>query len=988
MMENVKLQIKNLIDSFQRDENKYCSASSGYTETEARVEFIDPFFKILGWDMSNEQGLANSLKDVVREESCNIESTIKRPDYSFRIHAERKFFIEAKKPSVDIKASKDSAIQVRSYGWTSSVPVSILTNFKTIRVYDTTIPPQESDNVNVALLFEYDYQNYLHDFDEIKSIFGRNAVANGSIEDKFKTATPGSIQINSYFLDKINLWRLQLAQDIYSRHSKLLNSEILNDITQTLINRMIFIRMCEDRGIENKERLLSVAKSKDYIQLQQLFKNLDDRYDTGLFAINDDPMQKNISLDSHLFLDIIKELYYPKAPYNFSVLTADFLGQIYEHFLMKQLVIDERTNSLSLVDKPVYQNRDIVVTPQPLVDEIVHRTLTGYFNSVNEIQSIDDITKLNVLDIAVGSGRFLLKCIDIIIDYVISFCLKNNIGGLVYKVSEGDFRLSFNVKRKIVESCLYGIDIDYNAVEIARFSMLIKLLEDENSSTLPDGKHILPNLNNNVIWGNSVVDTDFVAPDDANIRITIPMNWRIKGLPETVDIVVGNPPYLKTEEMVRLNKPEYNYFKNKYKSPHKQFDKYFIFIERAISHLSKNAWVGMIVPNKWMTIEAGTKLRNIFASKGLVMEIVDFGNELVFAGKSTYVCMLILTKKDHDIFLYKKLDSYETWRAAPKDKGLKLPYNIIKQLGSSPWILPANNEEAQKLYALYKNSVKMSEIATIFNGLQTSAEPIYSITEWEDCGDKISFIKDNIKWTIEKTITKPYLLNSGRVKSYTIIEADGLIIYPYQQDASGRTRCIPLVELKKHFPLAYRYFEQHKEKLSNRKMSAPASSDEYYRYGRTQALYTSFSYPKILYTVNQLGDKYGIDVTGTGFASGGTAGEVAIINPVQGYSLEFIMALLNQPLAEFFMHKRGSPFRGGYFSRGSAVIADLPVPKLDFNNTSQHRLHQEVTNNTKKIISIEKQISTAIGRSKDRLLDLKKQLIAENQNLFNKLWGM
>jgi hypothetical protein len=129
--------ILDLVESFDRNLDAY--KSSPYNETQLRREFIDPFFIALGWDVSNTAQYAQAYKDVIHEDAIKIGSATKAPDYCFRIGGTRKFFIEAKKPSVDIKGDPHPAFQLRRYAWSAKLPLSILTDFEEFAVYDSRI---------------------------------------------------------------------------------------------------------------------------------------------------------------------------------------------------------------------------------------------------------------------------------------------------------------------------------------------------------------------------------------------------------------------------------------------------------------------------------------------------------------------------------------------------------------------------------------------------------------------------------------------------------------------------------------------------------------------------------------------------------------------------------------------------------------------------------------------------------------------------------
>jgi type I restriction-modification system DNA methylase subunit len=979
--------IKNLINKFKVDEAKFISSSSTYQEAEARVEFIDPFFTLLGWEMSNASAPCIRLRDVLREESQLTEKSTKKPDYTFRIATVRKFFVEAKRPSIDVSTHKESAFQIRSYGFTRDLPISVLTNFRTLRIYNTRLEPKSSDDADVGLLMSVDYEDYLIRFEEIFKVLGRDQVADGAIERTLGISPSGIIPTNASFLNRINKWRIQIAQDLHTRYSSLSIDE-LSDFSQKIINRIVFIRMCEDRGIEGEDVLREVAKKRDFIELRSLFKRMDNRYNTGLFAVAIDRLQDSYEIDTDVFLQIVDEIYTPNSPYIFSVLDADFLGQIYELFLVQRLAINS-AGAVELQYKPAYEHREIITTPQPLVDEVVRRVFESKFNQLQTITSINlnSITSIRVCDVAVGSGRFLLRAFDELIEAAIVALRDEEDQTLLYCVSDNNYRLAFKVKKKIMENCLFGIDIDYNAVEIARFSLMVRLLEDETRETLPDGRKILPNIDKNIINGNTVVETDFPLTAGPVFDRTLPLNWNIAGLPDHFHVVIGNPPYLKTEEMIRDTPKELEYYKTRYKTPYKQFDKYFVFIELALAKMEAGSWFAMVIPNKWITIEAGTKLRNLLATNGLVSEIVDFGSEHLFEGKSAYVCMLILTKDGANNFFYHYVNNYQEFLSSPQRKGFSLPETLLKTVGGSAWVLPSSKEEAFVLGKLTANSIPLSKLADIKNGIQTSANDVFLIDSFEDRGEFVEFEKNGVRWVVEKSITRPYINNSARVVSYQPIHADALIIFPYQQSANSSPIPIMPNVMKRDFPKAMLYLKAHKKQLRERSVSPPPKSGVFYAYGRQQALEVVFSAPKIIYSVIQKGDKYAIDNTGVAYASGGTAGEVAIFNPRNGFALEFFLGLLNQRAVEFFARKRGSPFGGGWYARGSAVLADIPVPDLNIAGNEGHRaMHDAIVSDVLELIQTQQQLQSASGRG-EQALKTRKTFLGKSLELkFNTLW--
>ncbi|MDR3356017.1 MAG: hypothetical protein LBO04_02395 [Spirochaetaceae bacterium] len=156
-------QFKGLAALFGANTARYRSPQ--YDEANTRTDFIDKFFSLLDWDIANSQGFSESYREVVREDKVKIDGGRKPPDYSFRTGGIRKYFVEAKKPSVNIKESGDAAFQIRRYAYTTKLPLSVLTNFAEFAVYYTRIKPDKNDNAGVARRFYCACKEYEKHFD-------------------------------------------------------------------------------------------------------------------------------------------------------------------------------------------------------------------------------------------------------------------------------------------------------------------------------------------------------------------------------------------------------------------------------------------------------------------------------------------------------------------------------------------------------------------------------------------------------------------------------------------------------------------------------------------------------------------------------------------------------------------------------------------------------------------------------------------------------
>jgi hypothetical protein len=251
--------------------------SGNYNEFQLRKQFLDPFFEALGWDMANSQGLAPQYRDVIHEDAIKIGPHVKAPDYAFTIHGQRKFFLEAKKPSVNIKMDIAPAYQLRRYAWSAKLPLSILSDFEEFTIYDTRVKPAPSDPTSKARIFYCTYEQYAEKWDEIAAIFSREAILKGSF-DKYADSTKrkkGTAEVDTAFLEEIERWRDLLARNFALRNPSLTVRD-LNFAVQKTIDRIVFLRICEDRGTEDYGRLRVVANgAQTYQRLLEIFRAAD-----------------------------------------------------------------------------------------------------------------------------------------------------------------------------------------------------------------------------------------------------------------------------------------------------------------------------------------------------------------------------------------------------------------------------------------------------------------------------------------------------------------------------------------------------------------------------------------------------------------------------------------------------------------------------------------------------------------------------------------
>jgi len=414
-------EIVELVERFERNVDAY--KSGRYNETQLRREFIDPFFGALGWDVENRGGRLGLQREVIHEDSVLVRDSMKNPDYGFYIGTARKFFVEAKKPSVNLENDVRAAFQLRSYAWSAGLPISLLTDFEEFSIYDCRIEPSNYDSPRVGLLRHFTYDKYVDHWDEIAALFSREAVLGGSLERyiESKKKARGTITVDEAFLREIDSWREILAKNIHRNNPDLTVRE-LNSSVQNTIDRIVFLRICEDRGIERfgqlKDRL--TGETTIYTRLIELFRQADEKYNSGLFHFKEesgrgepDRLTPSLKIDDVVLSEMIEKLYPPESPYRFSVIPAEILGHVYEQFLGKVISLGE-DGGVEVEYKPeVRKAGGVYYTPTYIVEYIVEKTVGKLLAG----QTPTTVSELRILDPACGSGSFLIGAYQRLLDW-------------------------------------------------------------------------------------------------------------------------------------------------------------------------------------------------------------------------------------------------------------------------------------------------------------------------------------------------------------------------------------------------------------------------------------------------------------------------------------------------------------------------------------------------------------------------------------------
>jgi hypothetical protein len=582
--EEARKKIAQLVYKFKQDIVD-TGRIKNYNEEQTKVSFITPLFKALGWRMDDHH-------EVLYEETIFG----KRADYLFRLNGKRSMIVEAKQPSRSLALgtiSGDSvAKQVVSYAWHTQIPIAVATDFEELLVYHALTKPLTISK-NLMLIENKDFSLKFTDFIdkfELLWLLSKDSFENNRLDKYLKKDAKKHKTVDKSILEDLVHFRNWLAKDIKKYNQNLAQEEI-DEVVQKLIDRLIFIRSVEDRGLENrKDWLLSIVEDikhqrllkKVIVELRSVFEHFDNVYNSKLFAKS--RIDKDVVVSDEILSKVVYGLYFGtgsgRFKYEFDKISVDLLGSIYEQYLGMLLRSTEKRIKLE-EGKSKRKKMGIYYTPQYIVDYIVKNTIGEYMKG----KSLKELEDIKILDPACGSGSFLQRAYDEVKEEVKRRIEKGETNGIFDELETvGDEKKLFlGQKQQVILRNIHGVDLDDQAVEIAQLSLLLKLLEGESSNTK---KKRLPMLKNNIQCGNSLIDDYEVAGDKA-------FKWqsRFKDIVASggFNIVIGNPPYgaeLSKEHQTYLNK-EYNIGST---------DTAILFIKEAFELLDTGGRLSFIVP--------------------------------------------------------------------------------------------------------------------------------------------------------------------------------------------------------------------------------------------------------------------------------------------------------------------------------------------------------------------------------------------------------
>ncbi|CAB4896313.1 unannotated protein [freshwater metagenome] len=980
-------QVRVLVATFAANVEHY--RSRDFDETSTRTAFIDRLFEALGWDVTSASpdrevvfhartsyvgtaaGADEWDSDLTQEQLDARAERTEIPDYTFSLAGQVRFCVEAKRPHAGIRG-RDSTFQVKTYAWNRYLPFSVITDFDRLRVFATTQrPDRDSPNSGLMPGFDLSHGDYETNWDHLWGLLSREAVLAGDAERTARRATPrGAVTVDESFLRDLALWREELGQDLLVRHPDLTAYE-LDEATQRILDRLVFVRVVEDRNVEPNVVLRRYARLTDsYRALCGEFRRLDAVYNGQLFA---EHHSERLEVSDGVIQRIIAGLYaVDGSPYRFDVFKADFLGKVYERFLGKEFVIDG--GNAVLVDKPEVRHAGgVFYTPRWVVDHIVASTLDPLLDGRTPKQ----VAGLRLVDPACGSGTFLLGLFDRLIHWHEEYYTANPAKDpdRHYLDRQGRRRLTSDFKGQIALNNIYGADIDPQAVEVAQMSLYLRILEEESAATLFSQPRLiegarLPSLSRNIRSGNSLIETADVPPElhaDFDARRAInPFDWAddTRGFGAVFsdgggfDAVVGNPPYTRVQALRRFHPDATKIVEQKYVTAAAGFDLANLFTERALGLLRPpsgkrpGGTLSFITSRGFAETDSGEPLRELLSKGRHVRSIVDFGAGLVFDEAGAYTVILTAAAKPQPTWLLTRVpDPPSGEQLAGSLRSDLLTATVpAGDLDGQPWTLslPAEDALLRRLAAAHPTLGTVSG-DSIFQGVITGADSVFRAHDAgpdPDCSSRrlvrpFSADAGAAPLSFELSLLRPVYAGKSDFRPFQAGPSHEWIVLPYRvPDAGGSMVLLPFSQLEQEAPGVAAWLSLNRDALANR--SGTWTDQNWHSYSRRQNL-EKFASPKTmvpsmldrLCAVHDTAGHYFVNVSTGGYGIGN--------DPAAGADPEYVAALLNSTLLTWVLKRMSRAWRGGWFEARKGNLQRLPiaVPEAD----EQHHivaLHAQV----------------------------------------------
>ena len=821
----------------------------------------------------------------------------------------------------------------------------ITSNFEILRFY-----VEHSDKYEEFNLFDLDEERFtlLYTLLNQESIFA---------DVPFTLKNQSKLQeenISNELYKKYATLRTNLFENIVQNNPGI-DKHILLEKTQTILDRMVFIFFGEDRGILPPNTIRAIVdhhegdiESRELWYFYKIYFSAINKgnvklkipeYNGGLFAT--DALLDSLVIDK----DVLDTSPLSLSAYDFnSDIDVNILGHIFENSLND---IEEIKACIADVDFDIKQSKrkkdGIFYTPEYITKYIVDNTLGVLCQAKKEVLGLEEVDifipknpkKLNrgeakqkealeayrayllglkILDPACGSGAFLNQALNYLLEEhaFIDESIKTLMGGSVLGL--------YDVKKGILENNLYGVDINTEAVEIAKLSLWLRTVESGRK---------LNKLADKIKVGNSLIDDKSVAEDAFVWEEEFPEVFGIDALASEnsmekseaeaspprggFDVVIGNPPYIRVQGLKANYEEEAKYYEKRYQSAVGNYDIYVLFLEKSFALLNKQGKLSYILPHKFLISDFGKGIRTFFSENKAVNSLLHFGSEIVFKEASTYTCIITLSHNNENLY-FKSLKPDEIFNEFEYD------FVSYEKLDSSKWNL--TNQEITKILAkINKQPLRTKDIfSRIFTGIQTSADIVYMLLKTKD-GLYSKVFDTHVE--IEDGLLKP-ILKADDISRYRNLSNQYFIIFPY---LVNNDKAIPMSEeyIKDNFPKGYEYLKANEVFLRGREKGRFDNPEEWFLFSRKQGI-DGVEKEKII--TPDIAYKSQMSFDNSNFYHGTTLYSF-IKNDDIKENYMFYLSIFNSSIMWFFIKNTSTELRGGYFRFKTKYLEPFPLPKLE-----------------------------------------------------------
>lgn len=973
--------LQNLVNRFL--EAKTDGSLEGASEATMRT-WIDELLSVFGWNVQDTHQVLTerTLDKEERQKLKAIGSTNVRPDYTLVNGKVPLVFVDAKNLDVNIETGKDVAFQIRSYGWSIGAPFSIVTNFEQLAIYDCSYMPRINDEANYARHFYATADEYVEKFDTLDTFLSRTNVLAGNV--KFIQQKGNALDEN--FSKMLGEARIAFAKAIIDQN-EIESVNVLSYYVQTIINRILFIRVCESRGLEVDGLLNKFAQGNFWEEFKNSsYGDFYDHYDGPMFKKI--PSLQSLQIDNGVFESFLANLYYP-SPYRFDVIPLKTLSDIYDLFLGYQLVVDGSsvTDELKAEFK---KSNGAVTTPEALVNQVIECTIP--FNTIANL-TIEQIFNLKIIDIACGSGVFLVGAYDYLIKQIEKKLERNQdcdaelYADLEYPV------LNINGRRKLINNCIYGVDINPEAVEVSKMSLCLRLIDNYSPEDFDAvgllGSQILKGIGANIRCGNTLVGTDIeqhfpaIADNMRELQETNAFDWE-SSFPTVFenggfDFVVGNPPYVEVKNY-NVGLPHMAAYIKRFYSSSKngKIDLAIPFIEKGINLLNANGRLGFIVQKRFFKTEYGKGIRELLTTRRLLNGVHDYEETDLFAGRLTYVAIVVCDNNREN-------NNHVWYYNSCSNKNMLLSADT---LSDTPWNFENAQMNALRI-RLTKSLGTLEDVCNVKVGVQVLWNDAFQIHVDKIENDLIyghSVIDEHI--VIEKDACKPLLCNE-HFAPLTKRDYTTYALFPYDVTDDGEVTELSINDIEDRYPRANNYLTKHKALITSSVQTLPEKNKSYtaaeHWHLFTRANNHGAVYKKLAVPMTAQYPQAAV-ITDTHVYCDNANMFFVQVSDMTEEKLYALSAIVNSTIFCAFARSIANPQQGGYYKFNKQFLNPVPVPKDAFVECKPQI--KKLAKVAKRIEETNEQIRTSIGGQTTGLENSLKSLWAELDQICDKLYGL